>query len=209
MNTNRAILATVLTTTALLVATAPAVHAGHQPTFTSRCTYELGWSPFRMAIASEDHVGLTSDDDISWGGCAWTFPDADPGYSGTGPPLTDSTGKGIIVEGEYSQAQVTVVDDIFGSQVGALIATDVDHDGQFGDEDKGEISTSFCGASPVFDSDNDADGDGHPDLAFQMAVFLNDAFYQVSECDPTANPVGATSGGILNPHGGMYMKLAG
>lgn len=196
----------LLVAVALSAAAGPA-RATHQDDLVSRCTYESGGTDF-WAISASDPTGLTEDDDIAIGGCAWTFPDADPG-GGEGPPLTDITGTGLIVSGEYSQAQASVVDDIFGTEVGAIIASDADHDGGFGDEEKGEFSETFCGQSPVFTSDIDHDGDGHPDLAFQIAVFLNGPYGQALNCDAAANPVGATTGGILDPSGGIFMTLSG
>lgn len=197
----------LLVAAATLGALAGPAQAPHQPELVSRCTYESGGMDF-WAVSASDPAGLTEDGDVAIGGCAWTFPDADPGGA-DGPPLTDLTGTGLIVSGEYSEAQASLVDDVFGPEVGADLASDADHDGGFGDPEKGEFSATFCTQSPVFTSDIDHDGDGHPDLAFQIAVFLNGPYAQALNCDPVANPVGATTGGILDPAGGIFMTLSG
>lgn len=190
---------------AAITAVAAPARAPHRPELVSRCVYEVGTTVF-VGVSVSDPTGLTEDENVNVGGCGWTFPDADPGGE---DPLTDVVGGNLVVRGEYSQAQASVTDDIFGPAVGADIASDADHDHTFGEEDEDEFRVSFCGTSPLFTSDVDHDGDGHPDLAFELALFLNGPVRQALNCDPFANPVGATTGGILDPAGGVFMTLAG
>lgn len=185
---------------ALLLAGAGTVAADHNATFTSHCTYEVGVGDPNW-LTMEDPTGLTSDGKINFNGCNFEFL-----ASGGSEPAPGD----ILVEGEYTELQVSIVDDVFGTQLGAWVGQDADDNGVNGEDEKGEISKVFCGGSSrVFVSEKDWDGDGHADFGAEMVVLTNGPFRQVYWCGSTANPVGATTGGVLNPAGGIYLSLGG
>lgn len=180
--------------------------ASHSPTATDRCTYEIGGTgDFWENTMHPDPTGLTNDGTFSWGGCLWYFPDSDPG----GSNVWDNIEQGRPVEGEFTQVQISVIDDVFGSDIGAAVCNDIDHNYVCGEDEKGEFSGEFCSTSPVFDSPGDADGDGHDDFGYGVAVFVNGPSRQAEVCDPVANPVGGTSGGYANPNGGIFLTFSG
>lgn len=190
--------------------------ANHRPTATAHCTYESGADMGQFGMAAEDPVGVTQDGAINKDVCLFEFPDTDPGP----PPITDDpreiirellretlTAGAITLDGQYATAQATIVDDVFGTEVGGSVAADFDHNTVFGEEDKGEPSASFCGGvSPVLEANHDTDDNGHDDFGWAVAVFTNGPIDQATNCDPTAAPT-ATTGGIFNPAGGIYMTV--
>lgn len=182
----------------IVLALLPAVQAGHNPQITAHCTYESGLS--FGAWSFEDPVGVTADGGLNAGGCMFEFHAEDP--------WTDIE-EGIVVDGEYTALQVALVDDVFGMRVGGSICNDVNGDLVCGAVEENEISTPFCGTSAVHEALVDTDGDGHKDFGNYATIFLNGPERQALNCDPTANPVGATSGGILNSNGGIFMMLSG
>lgn len=203
---------------AVLVAAAGSVSASHLPEVTARCTYESGMNMNQIGMAAEDPTGLTSDGAINKDVCLFEFPETDPGP----PPITSDprevvreliretfTAGSITVSGQYSQAQASIVDDLFGAgTVGGVVAADFDHNTVFGEDDKGEPSTTFCGTSSMLETGNDTDGDGHPDFGWAVAVFTNGPVRQVLNCDAVQAPT-ATTGGVLDPAGGIYLTVSG
>lgn len=186
-----------------------AAAAGHRPVATTHCTYENGASVGRLSFATEDPTGLTADGAINNDSCIFEFPDSDPGRDTTGDineAFGFATSGALVVEGQYGSAQAAIVDDVFGTNVGGTVAADLDHDTGFGGE--GEPSVEFCGTSPVLTSDADVNGDGHADFGWAVAVFTHGPVGQAMFCDPVAGPTG-TSGGILNPAGGIYLTVGG
>lgn len=179
---------------------APAT-AGHLPQVTASCTYEIAGTGDFWENTKEDPTGLTSDGYVSWSGCLFGFDSYD------GPDIEDAVPMG---DNEHTEATVAVVDDIFASNVGAFLCTDVDNDYVCGDEEKGEFAQDFCGGSSgALPASGDTDGDGHKDFGVAAAVFVNGPINQATICDPTVNPVGGTTGGITNPNGGIFITLAG
>lgn len=181
----------------LVLASASPVQAGHNPEITAHCTYEFGTS--FGAWSFNDPTGLTPDGGLNVGGCMFEFHANDP--------WTDIE-EGIPVDGEYTILQVAVVDDIFSTAIGGSICNDVNGDLVCGAADENEISTSFCGTSEVHEALVDTNGDGHKDFGNYGTTFLNRPVGQALNCDPVAGPA-ATTGGILDPAGGIFMSLAG
>lgn len=180
----------------------------HSPTATDRCTYEIAATgDFWENTMHPDPTGLTNDGTLNWGGCLWAFPDTDPG----GSNVWDNIEQGRVVEGEFSTLQISIIDDVFGNSVGGLACNDVNHDYVCGTEEDGEFSTTFCGQSDVFESETSYGGDpAHADFGYAVAVFVNGPERQVTAgCDVTAAPIGGTSGGYLNPAGGLFLAFAG
>lgn len=175
--------------------------ASHSPKKTAQCTYEVGPTGDFWENTVEDPAGVTADGHVSWGGCGWEFTSTD---TGDYPPFSQF----FPVSGEYTELKLAIVDDIFATNVGGFACSDVDSDYVCGDGDKGEISTGFCGSSPTFQAVNDADGDGHLDFGGFMGTFTYGALGQAFNCDPTTAPT-STSGGIINPNGGIFMTLSG
>lgn len=200
--------------TALLLASAGTAVAGHNPTITSRCTYEVPDAAvaFTTNFAIEDPTGLTSDGAWNKAICGFHFPDSDPGENADWGPFSETfhtVVSGVnTFSGQYSTAQATIVDDIFGSEIGGVACADLNHDHLCGQEEDGEPLFTFCGTSPIIAPGADTDGDGHNDLGWGLFVAVNDWYFQTLYCDPTAAPQ-STTGGILNPHGGIYVTVSG
>lgn len=176
--------------------------ASHATEKTVRCTYEVGSTGDIWENTIEDPAGVTQDGYISWGGCGWEFVDTDTGDYPVFSQFRDVTG-------EYTSLQLAIVDDVFGSTVGGFACGDVDSNYVCGEDDKNEIVAQFCGTSPTFTAVGDADGDGHEDFGGFMGTFVNGPYRQAMNCDATEAPTGATSGGVLDPAGGIFMTLAG
>lgn len=199
---------TVLATGLLILSFGVGLAGADHGQITDQCTYEVGAvGDMSTYTYDPDPTGLTEDGTLNWGGCVWWFPDADPG----GESVLDPIVQPRPVDGEHAVLQVAIVDDVFASQLGGRICSDADHDFMCGEDDEGEINDRFCGgSSPVFVSDDDADGDGHPDFGFSVGVFVNGPLNQNLYCGATTtNPVGATTGGVLDPAGGIYLHLGG
>lgn len=187
--------------------------AGHNDTVKSRCTYETPEEPQLLALdfAKEDPIGVTEDGAINNGGCLWTMPDSDPGEDTGDCPTCGLEHHAIDgareLQGEYSIAQASIVDDVYGSGVIAgAIAGDFDHDHVVGEE--GEPLFNFCGTSPVVESTQDADGDGHDDFGWGLFVAYHGPINQALQCDATQAPT-STTGGVLDPAGGIYLTVGG
>lgn len=182
----------------LLVGAVPA-QAGHNPPQTVHCRYELGSTGDALEFSRDDPAGVTADGSVNVGGCFFEMAAEDP-WTGT---FED----GIPVDGDYTAFQAAIVDDVFGNTIGGRICSDVNDDLLCGNAEH-EIVDSFCGTSPVYTASVDTDGDGHKDFGNYVVVVTNGPLTQAMNCDPVAGPV-ATSGGILNPSGGVFMTLAG
>lgn len=159
----------------------PVAAADAPPVFVARRTYEA--PPVLGYAAYPDHTGLTQDEEINVGGVVFT----------------------IKVDGEEPvevSLQGEIVDDLFGPDaVGGEFCVDLNQDGWMCDGDAGERSGPFCGSSPP--------------VPFRLApgvtkvlVFLHAADFQVRKCDPAAAPT-ATTGGVLDPAGGIFLTVAG
>lgn len=194
--------ATILATALIALVWLPAASAGHNPTQTTRCTYELGPGGDTWELTRQDPVGVTADGTLNWAGCLWAFRE-------TTDPVFNTVFDPPQVDGEYNLLQLSIVDDIWGTQIGGRACGSIDDDAVCGQESKGETAFSFCGTSPVMESHLDVDGDGHSDFGYWLVMTVNGPITQAMFCDPTANPVGATSGGILNTDGGVFMMLGG
>lgn len=122
------------------------------------------------------------------GGCTWAFPDSG-GSSDTARTL----------DGEWHDAQVVIVDQVFGAgTVGAFACNDGDGDGLCGETSQGEVAAGFCGTSPILSSDRDWDGGGHADLGASFSVLVDGPLGQaLSGCGPAASPAGGLTGDIL------------
>lgn len=170
----RATIAAALVIAPILVV--PPVLAGHGgDPITSHVTYEIG--PTWGYGNLEDPVGITQDNSIDTGGAKW-FGDEMP--------------RGV------DKVQVTIIDDVWGGNViGASVATDENGNNIYGEEENGEVSAEFCGTSPVVDIPPAPAWDA-------VIVFAGQPYRQYLACDPTAAPTGATTGGVVNPHGGIY-----
>lgn len=197
----RSVMVASLVTVAVLLGQSLPVQAGHNPQQTQHCTYEIGLVGDWMGNMQEDPAGVTGDGRVNVAACTWEFP----GAEGVWPMILD----GFEVGGEYTLLQVTLIDDVFGNAVGGEICSDVNGDLVCGAGEEDEISDRFCGTSSVFEAAVDTDGDGHKDFGNYVAVWVNGVYQQAVACDPSTNPVGGTTGGVLNPSGGMFMALAG
>lgn len=169
---------------ALLVAVAvPA--AAHEP-LTIHRTYEAVTERWADCTARDDPSGLTADGFLNVN-CVVLHDDELGSHDG--------------------HVQVATVDDVFGAgTVGAYVAF-YDCDPHNDDADRlpaicqqvgeaGEFGGSFCGTSPVYETP--------PDAAWNhLVVGLNGAASQAMDCDPTSTPT-ATTGGVLNPGGGVF-----
>lgn len=91
--------------------------------------------------------------------------------------------------------QASVIDDIFGPGIiGGHICTDEGGDGNDICGEAHETNEAFCGQSSVVDI---------PRIWQAVGVFLGGPVRQTLSCDPTQGI--ATSGGVLNPAGGVYL----
>lgn len=197
------------------------VSATHEDPKTDQCTYEVGvtgdnWENTidNSPVPGFDDVVdiVTADGTFSWGGCLWWFPDSEnPDNAPEDAELWNMIEQGREVDGEYNSLQISVVDDIWGAgTVGGFGCSDSDNNYVCGETDKGEFRESFCnGQSSVFTHEADNDGDGHPDFGFGVAVFVNGPRSQTLGCEVVGpEAVGAVSGGVLDPAGGIYLALS-
>lgn len=182
---------------AMVAVVAAPAGADHAPRKAVQCTYESN-IPSVTGWQGNDPVGVTSDGYLSAGLCYLIFPE-------TKPISSFPTYDALKIDGEYTVAQASIVDDVWGSNtVGGHLMTDPDADNMTGEEDEGEFNEPFCGTSPSFEARHDNDGDGHKDFGGTVEIWINGPVNQAIDCDPTA-----VSGGILNPAGGVYLALAG
>lgn len=143
--------------------------------------------------------------------CRIEFPDSggDPDH-----PMAD-----VVLGGEWhGVAQLSVVDDLWGPGVviGGFICNDGNDNGICGETEKGEVAEEFCGGdagSPggLATSTKDWDGDGHADYGARLVITVYGPVRQTLSCGtggPTMVP-GATTGGILDPAGGLFATLFG
>lgn len=105
--------------------------------------------------------------------------------------------------------QVATVDDAFGAGVIGAAVTFYDCDPHNDHADRlpdiceavgetGEFGGRFCGTSPVYETPPSSDWN-------HLAVHLNGAVSQtIDGCDVTTAPT-ATTGGVLNPNGGVFV----
>lgn len=192
----------------LVGAAAPAI-ADHLDPVTARCTYEVPepQTAFTPQFATDDPTGLSEDGAINKGVCAFHTPDTDPGESsGLGPVHILLNGI-TTIDGQYSVAQASIVDDVYGSAVGGAVCADFNHDHLCGDPDEGEPLETFCGTSPTITVGQDTDGDGHDDFGWGLVVGVNGPFWQALNCDATAAPA-STTGGVMDPAGGIFVTVS-
>lgn len=171
---------------AMLVALGvPSAAAGHggEPV-TSHRTYEWGQTEviaINCATGSStlgtgcDPTGQTQDGSIDIAGIIWT-PDELP--------------DGV------DSVQTAIVDDVFGSGViSGDACTDENGNNVCGETEEGEVETEFCGSSATFDIPPAPNWDA-------FVVFLEGVLEQnLNGCTPDAY---ATTGGVLNPNGGVF-----
>lgn len=194
-------------------AVGPAAADDREPV-TGQCTYEVvdPAVSYTTNFAIEDPTGLTSDGALNKAICGFHFPDSDPGENADWEPFEDefhNVVSGVYTfSGQYSQAQASVVDDVFGREVGGLVCADLDHDHICGNQEDGEPLHRFCGTSPVVEPGADTDGDGHGDLGWGLFVAVNDWYHQTLSCDPFTAPQ-STTGGVLDPAGGIFVTVSG
>lgn len=200
-----------LTVAVLLGATWTAA-AGHRARVTAHCTYEIGElepnAGFTIDYAIEDPVGVTADGAINDTVCAFHTPATDPGEGSQLGPAHFFLSGVLTIDGQYGSAQASIVDDAFGNHIGGAMCGDFNHDHLCGDPDEGEPASSFCGTSEVVSVGQDTDGDGHSDFGWGLVVGVNGYVQQVLNCDPTQAPT-STSGGVLNPNGGIFVTVSG
>lgn len=100
------------------------------------------------------------------------------------------------------QINVSLVDDVYGTDVGGHICTDVDWDGnEVACQDVGDARRHFCGAGTQIASIDLTEVDA-------LVVFTDGPEGQSANCDPTLAPT-STSGGIFNDAAGVYLTLNG
>lgn len=202
----------ILTATVLLVGATGTVSADHLPEVTAHCTYEVGeWDPpalITIDYAAPDPTGLTADGAINDTVCVFHTPDSDPGENSNLGPIHFFLDGVITIDGQYSVAQTSIVDDVFGSAIGGAMCADFNHDHICGSADDGEPANSFCGTSPAVAVGHDTDGNGHADFGWGLVVGVNGWYDQVLNCDPVAAPQ-STTGGVLDPAGGIYVTVSG
>lgn len=162
-------------------------------TKTFHATYEIApWTATGVGWSQPDPVGVTGDGWIDVAGVTFDCP-AD--HHAIGPISQARDGCG-----EWTAAQASIVDDVWGAGtvVGAF-CIDLDHSDVCGEEEKDEPKEIFCGTSSKYEFAPFHEG------YFYIAVW--GTYGQALSCDPTAAPTGGTTGGILNPHGGIYLTL--
>lgn len=150
---------------------------GAEAATAAACTYESGIGD---GTALPAPILLTGDGELNLGGCVFVAP--------AGGPWS---------------FQASIVDNIWGTDIGGFICTDHDGDQVCGDEAKGEIAKVFCGVSPLV---------GPIPSGGEAAIFVDGPIFQgflqqtvpdeidgdpAGDCDPTANPVGGTRGTIV------------
>lgn len=155
---------------------APPALAGHGGSpIRDHQTYEF--APTWGYSSWGDPAGVTDDGNFQTGGAKWFGEDLPVGVDAV---------------------QVSVVDDVWGAGViGASLATDVDDNSIYGEEEQGEVAVQFCGNSPVVDLIPT------PGWA-ALIVFVGQPYRQYLNCDPLDAPTGATTGGVLDPAGGVF-----
>lgn len=171
----------------LALLAAPSASAGHGgDPVTLRATYEVGplpgvWTCIPGSLLDGcDPTGLSQDGSIDAGGARW-FPDEVP--------------EGVDV------VQASIVDDVWGANViAANLFTCAGGNAICGDEEQGEVSVIFCGTSPPVDIPAAPAWE-------QVGVFLGYAVWQYTVCDFTDAPTGATTGGVLDPAGGIFVTF--
>lgn len=193
----------------LVGAAAPGM-ADHLDPVTARCTYEIPepQTQFTPQFATDDPTGATDDGAINKGVCAFHTPASDPGEgSDLGPAHVLLNGV-TTIEGQYSVAQASVVDDVYGNAVGGALCADFNHDHLCGDPEEGEPLTTFCGTSPPITVGQDSDDNDHDDFGWGLVVGVNGPVWQALNCDPVAAPA-STTGGVMDPAGGIFVTVSG
>lgn len=195
---------------AALLGGAGTAAAGHLDQTTARCTYEVGEvepGVLSADFAADDPLGLTADGAVNKTVCAFHTPDSDPGESSQLGPAHVLLDGVITIDGQYGQVQASIVDDVWGSgALGGSIFADLNHDHMSGLD--GEPVHSFCGTSPVLELGQDTDGDGHADFGWGVVVSVNGYVSQALNCDPVEAPT-STTGGVLDPAGGIFVTVSG
>lgn len=159
----------------------PALAADAPPVFVARKTYEA--PPVGGTAAYPDPLGIMQDEEINVGGVVFA----------------------VLVQGPHDVTvsfQPAIVDDIFGSgTVGGEICVDVNQNGRSCESDYGERLGGFCGEG------SKEDRLLRPGLT-RVVVFINGPYFQAKDCEPSEAP-SATSGGVLDPAGGVYLTVTG
>lgn len=195
--------AVVIAITMLAGAAAPAT-AGHADPTTSRATYEVGLVGDRSVASFEDPAGATADGRLQWGGALFLFPE----HRTCQPCRPLSLGDPVVVPGgDHAAADLAVVDDAFGTDVGIHACQDIDADGSCGGPHEPEVDACGPPFAPITSS-TDHDGDGHDDLGMVIVVWVNGPVSQAIECGSTSNPVGGTTGGVVSAAGGIYLTAS-
>lgn len=188
--------------------------AGHiDPPGAIRATYEVGQVDF-LQLSDDGHDygaggvlgAVTQDGAWNIGGVNWRL---EPRHTEDNPPGQPSLS--VALDADPDVAQVSVVDDVWGSGiVGGFFCNDSDDTHTCDDANPDERLVDFCGESPVVTAESDTDGDGRKDFGFHIFVVLAGPVMQVLNCpaDATTNPIGATTGGVLDPAGGIYMTYS-
>lgn len=166
--------------------------ASHLPRQTLRCTYEVGQLDF-LQLSDEDHAGVTNDGGINLGGCNHRLP-----------RHPDILSFSVPFPADPDVLQISLLDDTFGTSVGATFCNDFNNDHTCAEDNPGETNTQFCSSSPIFIPEDDSDGDGRNDFGHHLFVLMNGPVAESLFCNPGQNPVGATTGGVLNPNGGVF-----
>lgn len=125
----------------------------------------------------DDPTGQTQDGTLHLGGAGFYPEDVVPGVD---------------------SVQASIVDDVYGAgTVVGWITSDENGNNIGGEEEHGEVSVFFCGQSqPVSIPPS-------PDWYF-IIIGVGGEIHQALICNPAAAPTGGTSGGVLNPAGGIY-----
>lgn len=108
---------------------------------------------------------------------------------------------GAIFSGEelagFTTVEASIVDDVFGSgTVGFWLCAHIEGSGAC--DDPGELMGQFCGSSGA---------QTLPDGYDSFTVFVNGAIFQALDCDATQAPT-STSGGLLDPSGGIFLSFS-
>lgn len=206
--------ATVLGLMMLTSLAGPAA-AGHiDPPGAVRATYEVGQVDFlQLSDDGHDYGGegalcTVSPEDCAWnlGGVNWRLEPRHTEGSPEGQPSVS-----VALHADPDVAQVSVIDDVWGPGiVGGFFCNDSDDTHTCDDANPDERLVNFCGSTPVVPAEADTDGDGRRDFGFHLFVVLAGPVMQVLNCPEhaTTNPVGAISGGVLDPAGGIFMTYS-
>lgn len=191
--------ATILGVTLLLIGTAalPVATAGVKTAKLS-CSYEVGNIDLLQLSDDGDDFGIDyPTDDGAWnlGGCNHRLPRHPDifGLSVAWPSGQDP----IWID-------VKVVDDTFGTDIGGYICNDYDNTHTCDDAVDGEKMIFFCGGDSRIEPEVDTDGDGVDDFGDHIFTIVHGPISQAVFCDPTANPVGGTTGGVTDSNGGIH-----